>query len=90
MAWQARVASQPPHDPKVWIVLWVEAVRQFEAHQGLPPAASWEATLSPPRYVWRYTADTWIHFIVKQKKDSWLTATHREVVVIEVTDLPPP
>lgn len=90
VTWQARVAAQPPHDPAVWRVLWDEAVRQFETHDGLPPAANWHAQSSPPRYVWRYTSDTWIHFVVKQKKDAWFTPTYREVVVIEVSVTPPP
>ena len=89
LSWQARVAATPPHDPAVWSVLWEEAIRQFEAHAGLPTAAVWHARLTPPRYVWRFSADTWIHFVVKQKKDNWLAPTHREVVVIEVSDRPP-
>lgn len=85
-----RVASRPPSDPAVFGVLWDEAVRQFEAHDGFPPAAVWTAKMIPARYVGRSTADTWLHFIVKRKPGRWPGTSYREVVVIEVTDSPPP
>ena len=86
--WRERLVSQPPHDENLWRVHLDAMTAEFVRTEGLPDGATFVSDLRPPRYVWRFAADCWIHFILKELS-GWFRSTGREVVVIDVTDLPP-
>ncbi len=86
--WRERIAAQPPHDDELWRVHLDAMTAEFVRSEGIPDGAEFVNRLVPPRYVWRFASDCWVHFVLKELP-SWFRSAGREVVVIDVTDRPP-
>jgi hypothetical protein len=85
-AWRRWMLAQPPHDPGMFQVMKDAMTQRLEQTNGLPQGAVVRADLVPRRYIWRFTSNAWIHFVRKKKDGGRII----EVVVIEVSDRPPP
>ncbi len=83
IAWRQRLLAQPPHDPRLAHVLIEEMIRWFQQFNGMPPGTR-HITVPDPRHVAKFSADTWVHFQIKN-----FNGRIRTVIVIGVSDSPP-
>lgn len=83
-SWRARLLAQMPGDSALYAIMREALKDWLRKTAGAPPGCAWHPDMTPPRYVAKFTAAVWVHFL-RKTKDNGRTL---EVIVIGVSDSP--
>lgn len=89
LEWQARLSQPPTGNPGIARVHAEELIHQLQVHGGVPPGAEFRPELDPPAWVWRYSSDTWVRFVLRERRLRLWGGTILEVRVTGVMNQPP-
>lgn len=87
--WQKNLSREPGGNPALATFICDELVRELERHDGVPPGAYLDRDLAPPRWVWRFSADTWIQYLHHPVGHGFWRQATREVIILEISPRPP-
>lgn len=88
-AWVARLRSAPTGNAEVARIHAEELVKQLRATDGMPAGAVFRDDLDPASWVWRFSADTWVRYVLKDIRVGMFGGLTVEVVVTAVATRPP-
>lgn len=84
-AWMSR-HSQPPGSPEMAKLLRDELFAELVRTEGKPVGVKWIEAGPDSHYKWRFSADTWVCFVLRDSpKGMWRRAI-RKVVITSISD----
>lgn len=88
-AWVERLRTAATGNVEVARIHAEELIGQLKVSGGAPAGAVFRAELAPPSWVWRFSADTWVRYIVRDIRVGMFGALTVEVIVLAVATRPP-
>ena len=87
-AWRQRNSRPPSGSPEMAQLLEDELCGHLERAQGRPEGAKVNADADPPYWVWRFSSDTWVRYILKDRTEWPLGGRVRKVVILAIRNAP--
>jgi hypothetical protein len=75
--------------PAITEALIDELISELKASEGNPIGAFFVPQLQPPRWVWRFSSDTWISYILRTKRTGLFGSVTLEVIVLSIASEQP-
>lgn len=75
--------------PAMTETLLDEMTAELKKTEGRPLGAFYVPTLSPPRWVWRFSADTWISYVRQTKRYGFFGSVRLKIVVLSIASTTP-
>lgn len=88
IAWQERNRRPPTGSDDMARLLEQELIAELGRTDGFPPSAKFIEGGGQSYWLWRYTADTWVQFVIHDQA-GWFGSRLRKVVIIGIADSPP-
>lgn len=85
-AWMARHSRPPTGSAELAKLLRDELLAELERTEGRPTGALWVEMGSQSHYQWRFSADTWVRFVLSDQPPKWLRPAVRKVVITAIAD----
>jgi hypothetical protein len=89
LAWQTRLRDSRSGNAEVARIHAEELIRELEQHNGMPPGAKFRADVDPPSWIWRFSADTWVRYVLRDRRSGLWGSSVREIIVTAVANQPP-
>jgi len=83
-AWQAHLSQPPTGNPGIASLHAEELTRELQRTGGAPAGALFRVDLDPPSWVWRFTAETWVRFVRRERRLGLWGGVVVEVIVTAV------
>lgn len=87
-AWRQRNSRPPVGSPAMAQLLEDELRGHLERIQGMPDGAAANAEADPPYWIWRFSSDTWVRYILKDRTEWPLGGWVRKVVILAIRNVP--
>jgi hypothetical protein len=65
-----------------------ELVRVLVESEGMPAGATKDSSVEPPVWLWKYSASTWVRYILRDESTGFLGPKRRRVIILAIG--PPP
>jgi len=86
--WVERLRSAPTGNAEVARIHAEQLIEQLKATGGAPAGAVYRNELTPPSWVWRFSADTWVRYVVREMRVGMFGGLTAEVVILAVATRP--
>lgn len=88
LAWVERNRRPPTGSDDMARLLEQELFAELKRTDGFPSSARYVESDDGSFWLWRYTADTWVQFVIHDQA-AWFGGRVRKVVITGISDSPP-